>query len=275
MRVARRMKGSRHLDQFGGVGPVARLRERSLVWQIREYILEQIESGQLRRGQRVPAERELCQRFGVSRMTVRQAMDRLAWEGVLERRRGSGTYVAPPKIRLGLQQLTSFSEDMRRRGLRPGSRILLATVGEADAEAAEALGLAIDRRVTHLRRLRLADQRPLALEYVQVPLRVFPDLVDCIQAAVRAGEAESLSLYALFERVGIRPARALQSIEASVAAREQASLLGVREGSPLLVLTRLTWADDGTPVEFVRSCYRGDAYRYETVLQRLRDGGEA
>lgn len=250
---------------------MSRVRERGLAWQIRDYLLEQIKSGELRHGQRVPSERELCQRFGVSRMTVRQALDRLAWEGVLERRRGSGTYVAPPKIRLGLQQLTGFSEDMRRRGMRPGSRILLADVGEADPEAAAALGLAVDRRVTHLRRLRLADQRPLALECVQVPLRVFPDLVDRIQAAVRAGEAESLSLYALFERAGIRLARAEQSIEASIATGEQAALLGVREGSPLLVLTRLTWADDGTAVEFVRSWYRGDKYRYETVLHRPPD----
>ena len=248
---------------------MANLRERGLAWQIREYILEQIRTGALRQGQRVPSERELCRRFGVSRMTVRQALDRLTWEGLLERRQGSGTYVAPPKIRLGLLQLTSFSEDMRRRGLRPSSRILLAAVGEADEEAASALGLVVDRRVTHLHRLRLADQRPLALEFVQVPLRVFPDLADRIQAAMRAGEAESLSLYALFEQVGIRLARAEQSIEASVATAEQATLLGVREGSPLLVLTRLTWSDDGTAVEFVRSWYRGDKYRYETVLHRL------
>lgn len=235
--------------------------------EIRDYLLAEIRAGRLAPGQRLPSERELCQRFRVSRMTVRHAVDALVWAGLLERRQGSGTYVAQPKIALGGQQLRSFTEDMRARGLRPGSRILALEVREAEPAVAEALELTGDRRVTVLGRLRLADDRPLAIEWVQVPLRVLPDLAERVRAAERAAPG-AFSLYAVLEAAGFLLHRAAQTLEATTAGRREAALLQVAEGAPLLLQTRISYTAEGLPVEYVRSWYRGDVYRYELTLVR-------
>ncbi|PZN08218.1 GntR family transcriptional regulator [Thermaerobacter sp. FW80] len=240
----------------------------TLYVEIMEYLRRQIREGHLRPGDRIPSERELAERFGASRMTVRHALDQLAWEGVIRREQGRGSFVAEPKIPLGLQFLTSFSEDMRRRGLVPSSRLISVAVVEAEDAVAEHLGLAVDRRVTSLRRVRYANDEPLSIEHVQVPFRLLPDLADHVRAQFRGNRATAFSLYERFERMGIVLQRARQTIEAAVATVEHARWLHVREGAPLLLLTRVSYDTTGRPVELVRSWYRGDRYRYETELVR-------
>lgn len=236
--------------------------------EIMEELRRQIREGGLRPGDRVPSERELAERFGASRMTVRQALNQLAWEGVIVRRQGQGSFVAEPKIPLGLQFLTSFSEDMRRRGLVPSSRLLGVSVAEADAATAEALGLPVDRRVTSLRRVRYADDRPLSVEHVQVPYRLLPGLADHVRQVFKGRSRSDFSLYEYFARAGIGLERARQTVEATVATAELARLLQVAEGAPLLLLTRVSYDGAGRAVELVRAWYRGDRYRYETELVR-------
>ncbi|HEY8394595.1 MAG TPA: GntR family transcriptional regulator [Thermaerobacter sp.] len=240
----------------------------TLYLEIMEYLRQQIRDGVLKPGDRIPSERELAERFSASRMTVRHALNQLAWEGIIDRHQGRGTFVAEPKIPLGLQYLTSFSEDMRRRGLNPSSRILSVNVVEADPATAATLGLTVDRRVTDLRRIRYANEQPLSLEYVLVPYRVLPDLADHVREVAGSGRPTTFSLYERLERVGVVLHRARQTVEAAAATAEQARLLKVREGAPLLLLTRLTYDTTGRVVEMVRAWYRGDRYRYETELIR-------
>lgn len=240
----------------------------TLYVEIMEYLRRQIREGRLQPGDRIPSERELAERFGASRMTVRHALDQLAWEGVIRREQGRGSFVAEPKIPLGLQFLTSFSEDMRRRGLEPSSRLLSVAIVEADDTVAGQLALAVDRRVTSLRRVRYANAEPLSIEHVQVPYRLLPDLADHVRERFRGHRTTFFSLYERFERVGIVLQRARQTIEATVATAEQARWLQVREGSALLLLTRVSYDTTGRSVELVRSWYRGDRYRYETELVR-------
>ncbi|GAB6876325.1 GntR family transcriptional regulator [Thermaerobacter litoralis] len=240
----------------------------ALYQEIMDEIRRQIREGHLRPGDRIPSERELAERFGASRMTVRHALNQLAWEGVIVRRQGQGSFVAEPKIPLGLQFLTSFSEDMRRRGLVPSSRLLSVAVVEADPGTAEALGLVVDRRVTSIRRIRYADNQPLSLEHVQVPYRLLPALADHVRQVFKGSPRSSFSLYEFFTRAGIGLHRARQTVEAAVATADMARLLHVPEGAPLLLLTRVSYDDGGHPVEVVKAWYRGDRYRYETELVR-------
>lgn len=240
----------------------------TLYFEIMEFIRRQIREGRLKPGDRIPSERELAERFHASRMTVRHALNQLAWEGVIERQQGRGSFVAEPKIPLGLQFLTSFSEDMRRRGLQPSSRLISVTVTDAEPAVAEVLGLTVDRRVTALRRIRYANTQPLSVEFVQVPYQLVPDLADYVRQVFRGNRATTFSLYERFERLGIVLQRARQTLEATVASSDYARWLRVREGAPLLLLTRVSYDTTGRPVEMVRAWYRGDRYRYETELVR-------
>lgn len=230
-----------------------------LYYQIKTRLLEQIESGQLKPGDRVPSERELTERYGVSRMTARQALVELETQGYLVRVQGKGTFVATPKFEQPLALLTSFTEDMRRRGLEAGARVL--SVGEVPAgrRVGQALGIAETALVFRLERLRLAGGEPMALEASHLDAAYFPDL--------HLLDFADVSLYeVLRERYGIRLVRATQSLEAVPADGHQAELLHVREGTPLMLMERTSWDQQGRPVEHVRSYYRGDRYRFMTEL---------
>lgn len=142
---------------------------------VRDHLLALVAQG-LAPGTPVPSERELCESFGVSRMTVRQAIDTLVVDGVLERQQGRGTFVAPPKLDLQVR-LTSFSEEMRRRGMEPGAVFLTAETAPADGAVAEALEIGVGDDVHHLRRLLTADSVPMAIEENWVPAGLLPDLL--------------------------------------------------------------------------------------------------
>ncbi len=199
----------------------------------------------------LPPERLLAKRYGVSRDTLRRALDLLAEEGLLVRRRGSGTYVA--RRATFRAKLLGFSEEMRALGLAPATRLLRWEKGPATAEEAFHLRLSPGEKVLRLERLRIADGEPMALERATLP------------AWALEGPPEG-SLYRALEAKGLRPARALQRLRA-VAAREEDRLLGVEPGSPLLYLERVSFLPDGGPIEFVKSRYRGD--RYELLVELL------
>ena len=218
---------------------------------------------QLQVGQAIPSERRLSSELGISRLTVRAALDDLVRDGYLERRHGSGTFVSEPKIAQQLT-LTSFSEDMRRRGMVAGSRTIELREIHAGAAVGRALKISPDARVMLIRRLRLADGEPMALETLHVPAAVVPGLTREV--------LENSSFYDLLEReYGVVIANGTQTIEPTVTNEEESDLLGVPLHSPAFLFERTSRSDDGETVEFVRSLYRGDRYRLVAELSQRRD----
>ncbi|CAM5371998.1 GntR family transcriptional regulator [Streptomyces griseomycini] len=211
-------------------------------------------------GSPMPAERLLAVEFRTSRTTVRKAMQELVSEGRLDRIQGKGTFVARPKVYRTLQ-LTSYTEDMRAQGLSPASRILEIGYVAADEELAALLEVGRGDRVLRIERLRLAGGEPMAIETTHLSARRFPGL--------RRNLARHTSLYtALAEVYGVRPAEADETIETSPATPREAGLLATDVGLPMLLLSRHSRDETGTPVEWVRSVYRGSRYRFTAVLTR-------
>ena len=235
--------------------------------ETRDRVLDLVES--LEVGQPIPAERQLATDLGVSRLTLRAALDDLVRDGYLDRRHGSGTYVTEPKIAQPLT-LTSFSEDMRRRGMVPGSRTLELITTTAGARLAHRLGVSPETRLIRVKRLRLADSIPMAMEILHVPEVLVPGLT--------RADLEGHSFYELLrERYGITIASGTQSIEPTVTSEEESDVLGVPLHTPAFLFERTTVAESGRIVEFVRSIYRGDRYRLvaDLVPQRSRNGRSA
>jgi GntR family transcriptional regulator len=223
----------------------------------RLQVLDLIE--QLGVGTAIPSERQLSANLGVSRLTVRAALDDLAREGYLVRRRGSGTYVQQPKISQELT-MTSFSEDMRRRGMVPGSRTLSLATELAGARLGRLLRVSPSEEILIIKRLRLADGESMAIETLHLPAALVPGL-----------EAEDLSgsFYELYrDRYGIAIASGTQAIEPTVTNAEESSALGVPLHSPAFLFERTSRDEQGRTVEFVQSVYRGDRYRIVTELSR-------
>jgi GntR family transcriptional regulator len=235
--------------------------------EARDRVLDLIES--LSVGQAIPSERHLTQELGVSRLTVRAALDELVRDGYLDRRHGSGTYVTEPKIAQPLT-LTSFSEEMRRRGMVPGSRTLELTTTQAGARLARRLEVSPSEPLVRIRRLRLADALPMAMEVLHVPQALVPGLT--------RSDLENHSFYELLQkRYGIVIASGTQTIEPTVTNEDESEVLGVPLHTPAFLFERTTVSDSGRIVEFVRSIYRGDRYRLvaDLVPQRSRNGRSA
>ena len=229
-------------------------------YRLKEALLRII--GELPAGTLLPPERVLCETYRVSRTTVRQALQELLVEGRLYRLQGKGTFVARPKVVQTLA-LTSYTHDMQARGLAPASRLLGADRAPASTEVAEMLELEPHSEVLRVERLRLADHEPMAVETLFVDGARFPRLERQLSHA--------RSFYELLQtEYGIELGEGEETIESALATPADARLLGTEVGSPVLLLTRRTWDAEGRPVEFVRSLYRGDRYRFLTRL-RLRD----
>jgi GntR family transcriptional regulator len=237
------------IDQNGGGASKQEL--------VRDTLLELV--GGLEIGAAIPPERRLAAQLGVSRPTLRMAIDELVREGLLLRRHGSGTYVAEPKIALPLT-MTSFSEDMRQRGMRPGSHILSFEEQSAGAKLGARLRVSPVDRVWAIRRLRLADAETMAIEFLHVPQRIAPGLTQ--------RDLEGQSFYDLLaQRYGTVVVAGTQTIEPTVTNDEEAEVLGVPVHAPAFLFERTSTSDRGEVVEFVRSIYRGDRYRLVTELR--------
>jgi GntR family transcriptional regulator len=230
--------------------------------EARDRVLDLIE--QLSVGDSIPSERQLSVDFGVSRLTVRAALDELAREGYIVRKRGAGTFVSEPKIAQELT-MTSFTEDMQRRGLRPASRTLELYIAPAGARLGRVLHVSPSEPIVIATRLRLADRETMAIETLHVRQALVPELT--------ARDLERHSFYELLEeRYKIVIVRGLQTIEPTVTGEEESSALGVPLHSPAFLFERVTRAANDEIVEYVRSTYRGDRYRLVTELTRRGDG---
>jgi GntR family transcriptional regulator len=224
--------------------------------QTREQVLDQIE--RLKVGDAIPSERALSANLGVSRLTVRAALDELVREGFLVRRRGAGTFVSEPKIAQELT-MTSFTDDMRQRGLEPGSRTLDLSVVTAGARLGRLLHVSPSEPVVVVKRLRLADRETMAIEELHVRRSLVPGLT--------ARDLENGSFYELLRgRYEIAVVGGVQTVEPTVTNEDESELLGLPLHSPAFLFERLTRASDGAIVEYVRSIYRGDRYRLVTEL---------
>jgi GntR family transcriptional regulator len=216
----------------------------TLYGQIEDWLAGEIAVGALVPGDRLPTEHDLAEWFGVSRMTLRHALAELARRGLVTRTTGrhGGTFVAAPKLEQDLTTLAGFSEQLRRAGMVAGARVLSALLRPAGPAAAAALQIGEDDEVYEIRRIRLADGRPIVLERLESRL--------------------DGSLYELLEvRYGLRPHRARESLEPVTAGVREAEALEVAEGAPLMLVERTAYARSGEPLEFARDLFRGDRTR--------------
>jgi GntR family transcriptional regulator len=215
-------------------------------------------------GSALPGERQLALDHATSRTTVRQALAALVVDGRLDRVHGRGTFVARPKVAQPIA-LTSYTDDMRAQGIEPATRLLALRYVKADDDLAARLRLPLGARLAYLERLRTADGEPMAVERAYLPAARFPDLRRQLE---RRG-----SLYATLEHsYGVRLGRAEETIETALATPQEAALLGVDTGLPMLLLSQLSLDTDERPVEWVRSVYRGDRYTFVAQVSRRRRG---
>lgn len=231
-----------------------------IYYQIQEHIKELIENGELKPGDALPAEREYAEKHKISRMTVRQAFTQLVNEGYLHRVQGKGTFVAKRKIEQVLHGLTSFTEDMKARGLEPGSQLINFEMIPANSAIASQLSIKEYAPVYEIKRIRLADNVPMALE------------INYLSANLIKGLTENIvnqSLYTYIEgHLGLVIEQASQVIESSIANQMEAQSLKIKKGSPIMLIHRKTFLKDGIPVEYVKSIYRADRYKYMIEMKR-------
>lgn len=234
-----------------------RAERQPLFESIGAILRREIVAGRFARSDVLPGERELSEMLEVSRTTLRRAIAGLIEEGLLVHRHGAGTFVrrSPPHVEQPLSRLTSFTEDMRLRGLVASSKDIERGVFLPTPEESMMLDIALSETVFRLSRLRLADGAPMAIERAAVPMR-FLGGVD------RVGN----SLYAALEAAGYRPVRAVQRLRAVVVGAAEAAVLEIAEGSPALDIHRVAYVSDGRRVEFTRSTYRSDTYDFVAEL---------
>lgn len=218
--------------------------------QVRELLVELHAAN--KPGDRLAPERALAEQWGISRPTLRAAIDDLAAEGYFIRKQGSGTYVQEPRVAQALA-LVSFSEDMRQRGMEPETRLLHFGSEAAGPKVGARLEISPRDTVWSIKRLRLADGRPMAIEHSHVPTFLVP--------ALTAEEVGSGSLYRRLANTGTAVAGGIQTIEPTVTTQEESALLDVAAFTPALLFERTTHTDGGLVVEFARSIYRGDRYK--------------
>jgi len=227
-------------------------------WGLKRHLLDLL--GSLPPGSPIPTERSLASEFDVSRTTVRQALAELTVEGRLLRVQGKGTFAAEPKVAQRLQ-LSSYTEDMRAQGREPSSKLLDVSEIPAEADLARLLAIRAGAKVLRLHRLRLADGEPMALETTHLPLGRFRGL----RRYITSGG----SLYqVLREKFDVEMGHAEETIETALAGPQEAEQLGADVGMPMLLLSRHSFGTDGRPVEWVRSVYRGDRYKFVATLNR-------
>ena len=207
-------------------------------------------------GDALPSEAELCERFGVSRMTVRQALAELTAEGLVERRRGQGTFVAAPPVHRRPGVFLSFTEEMGRRGLRPSSRLVSAALDWPRPEEVADLGLARGEQVVRVVRVRLADGIPIALEDAALVVRL---------AGVLEADLESGSLHTELGRFGVAPTRAVGTITARLARSSEVAQLDLPPGAALLVELRLLFDQSDAVFERTETRYVADRYVIDVV----------
>ena len=232
-------------------------------YQLIEIIKYQIKEGVWLPGEKILSEPELCDLYGVSRTVVRQALRELEMDGIIFRRKGKGTYVAKPKINEGLiQKITGFYQDMKERGLNPVTKVLYQEIIPAPAKVAGYLEIPVGTEIVDIKRLRYIQDEPIQLVTTYIPCAISPDLVHV--------DLSDRSLYEYLETEnGVKIMRGIRYIEAVLANQEEADLLEIEEGDPLIMLDSISYAASGQVFEYYHALHRGDRSRFEVDLVRL------
>jgi GntR family transcriptional regulator len=230
-------------------------------YQLKEIMRERVQSEEWKPGDLIPSERELSEKYGISRMTARQALTDLVNEGLFYREQGKGTFVSQRKITQQLIRLTGFTEDIKARGQKPGTKVLSAEMLPADETTSEKLRIDPGTLIFRLQRLRLADDEPLAIELSQISFKGCERLLE--------EDLEKNSLYRLIEtQYGIPLMEADQELEAGLAGNEEAQLLKIQSGRPVLFTRRITYTERNQPIEYAKAVYCGNKYIFYTHLKR-------
>jgi len=230
--------------------------------QIADILRQSIENGQFNKGEKLPSENELVQRFGISRITATAALDELVKARLAYRQRGRGTFVAQPFLS-NFSFFSSFTEDMRERGLEPSSRLVSRRVVKPDQEILEKLRMSDDADYYCLKRVRLANNEPVVYQSAYLPVEMYPDL--------ERTDFEKQYLYEVMRKTyGYKPTWGEAIVEAEAATSEEADFLDIKNGAPVLIIWHLTLDDRFVVLEYVRSVYRSDRFSFSTGRNPLR-----
>jgi GntR family transcriptional regulator len=227
-----------------------------LYYQLAELIRERIASGEIQPGDQLASARTISEEAGISRMTVRQALDYLERQGHLEVRRGTGTFVAAPKLTYHAVNLLGFTQEMIEQGRQPSSRVIEQSVVAPPERVASRLAIGADRPVLKIVRLRLSQDEPVLLETVFLPHASCPGL--------EHEDLSVISLYGLLEqRYRLRPHRSHQTLEATIAGEEDSRQFGVPVGTPMILVEGVTYGAGDQPIEVFTALFRGDRFQFE------------
>lgn len=237
--------------------------------QLKETIREKIEKGEWKPGDQIPGEAELGEMFDISRTVIRQALQELTYEGLINREKGRGTFVAKPKINESLvQSLTGFHQDMSNRGMAPRSQVLKQELVPASPKIAGFLKLEPGTPVIEIQRLRFIANEPIVLVTTYLPYARCQNLIHA--------DLSFQSLYDFIENeCGILISRGRRTIEAVLASEYEAQMLKIEKGAPLMLLNSISYLADGTPIEYYHAVHRGDRSRFEVELVRVRERGKS
>jgi GntR family transcriptional regulator len=247
-----------------GAQSVTRLSPQPMYAQIKNELRARILDGRYTPHERLPSESELITLFGVSRITVRQALGDLQREGLLFKIHGKGTYVSKPKTFQELGQLEGFAEAMNKRGFETFNRVIAQRDVDADNNVAAHLQLSPGTQVTEIRRVRFLNREPISVDVSYFE--------NAIGNRLRQADLANRDIFALLENeFGIALGKAELQIEAMLADETLAGLLQIEEGAPILRMERLTYSVDGKPIDFEYLYYRGDAFQYRMRVDRHAD----
>jgi GntR family transcriptional regulator len=233
--------------------------------QLMAILREKVQLGIWVPGDQIPGEQELCGLYRISRTVVRQALRELELEGVVNRRKGKGTFISLPKISEGLvQKLTGFYQDMVERGLKPVTKVLHQNVTPANEKVARFLNCKPGEEVIDILRLRFINSEPIQLVTTYIPFVICP--------ALATADLTNRSLYEFLEtECGVFIAKGRRYIEAILANENEAELLSIERGAPLLMLDSISYSESGLAIEYYHALHRGDRSRFEVELLRLRE----
>ena len=238
-----------------GIDPNA---ARAIYLQILDIIEEQLQNQTLKVGDMLPSEKELCQHYHVSRTTIRQTLRELEDQGMIVRQRGLGTFISEPKVSRRLGNLYSFTEDMKKLGLVPTSKILNYRLVLRDECAAPVQTFQSDRLIEVVR-LRLANDRPMLIERTFLSVELCPDL--------SWERLENNALYAILsDRYGLQPYRAVETYEAVIIARDEGQYLQCNPGEAAFLLRRQTWDESGRLIEYTKSIMPSSRSKFEITM---------
>lgn len=235
-----------------------------LYYQLKEVLKQQIRAGHLAPHSAIPSEPELVAQYHVSRATVRQALTELVHEGLLYRQHGRGTFVCEPRVQQNISELTSFSQDLRRRGKRPSGLLLVSELARGSQAVRSRLRLNDEEQVVRLERLRTADDAPVAYQIDYLP---HPRATGVYQ---RAKETAEGSLYALMATEGLSPYIAEQSFNGDRPSQREAELLRIATDEPCLRMFCTTFDETGTPIAYTEALYPGKLYEFQFTLRVSR-----